>query len=118
MTKKSFYTLLCMAAFACTFLISRNTIKPYSNNNALFLANVEALSQGNDDPKPQKCTKALISGACYREKEVQLPDGQIITMQEFAGMYVSAVKEYEVYPGSPIICLHESVHPCPTGSHM
>lgn len=77
-----------------------------TSNSDLLIANVEALSNG-DEPteKMQDCTRIKISGSCYREK-----DGQ------WGGMYIDLVEHYQVPVGSPIICYHYSVHDCPSGT--
>ena len=69
----------------------------------LLQDNIEALSGG----EIQKCTKPKEGyyGPCYDAQGV------------FKGTWVSAVEEYDVPYGSPVICEHITVHDCPSGSY-
>ena len=119
MKKKILLMLPCIAAVAIATFVGTKSFKANaSESNSLLMANVEALSE-DTEPKPQKCTKARegATGSCYRDKTITLPDGKVVPYPEFAGTYVNSVEEYEVYPGSPINCQHESVHDCPSGTH-
>ena len=121
MKKKFLFMLPCIAAVAFATFVGTKTLRSNaSESNSLLMANVEALSEDTEPkPQPQKCTKARegAMGSCYRDKTITLPDGRVVPYQEFAGTYVNSVEEYEVYPGSPIICQHELVHDCPSGTH-
>ena len=89
-----------------------NEVDPQS----LLIENVEALSQ--TDNQTQKCTRAKdgSTGSCYRDKEITI-NGKKVTYPEFAGTYIDEVEQYEVTTGSPIVCKHDKVHPCPQGTY-
>lgn len=98
--------------FKFTFIVATLALAGYSevrNNavvkNPLLAENIEALAD-DSEVKPQKCTRAISYGNCYNDKS-----------GDWQGTYISAVEEYEVYPGSPIICYHHTITECPPGTH-
>lgn len=90
-------------------LAGYGSVKTYEANagvrDSLLAENVEALAE-EPEVQPQKCTKPIIYGSCYSNK-----DGM------WQGTYVDKVEVYYVYPGSPIRCDHFYVHDCPSGTH-
>lgn len=83
--------------------------------SSIILANIEALAQDDDTPKTQKCTKAVITGTCYKEVETYI-NGKKVKMKQFDGIRIKKVEPYEVVEGSPIECKHDKITECKSGS--
>lgn len=95
-------TYLFASLMFVTTLLSYNYFSKKENND-LFLANVEALSQ-DETVQWLDCSEAVCTKGCYREGKYG---------DEWVCQIVTEVREYQVAVGSPIICYHASISSCP-----
>ena len=78
-----------------------------SSESDLFLANVEALSEG-EGVSMLECSEAIRSVGCYKKWEF----GEMWECEA-----IKEVRSYQVVVGSPIICKHDVVSECPSGTY-
>lgn len=75
----------------------------------IALANVEALAGYEDnsglDADYNNCTRATSWGNCYNS------DGT------WAALAIKSVESYQVSVGSPIVCKHDRITSCPSGTY-
>ena len=108
MKKKFFAPLMGALVLGLSAYVGYRTYDAYvekETESNLLLENIEALANEDETVIMQRCTRAKKYGSCYDDNNM------------WKGTYIDEVEVYEVAVGSPIVCFHDAVHPCPEGTH-
>lgn len=104
MNKKTFFVAISAAVLLSASYIGYRQVSN-SQESDLFMANVEALS--DCEHGKLQCTRGVTGSNCMKQGRHG---------EEFVCAIFTSVEDYEVCIGSPILCKHDAVGRCPSGT--